>query len=72
MSVDTGLTGPDEAVARGPIDATSRVAPAGRGGWLATWGPPAAVFLPPSPSGTASATCSWTPGAGSSSRRRTT
>jgi NitT/TauT family transport system permease protein len=45
MSVDTGLTGPDEAVARGPIDATSRVAPAGRGGWLATWGPPAAVFL---------------------------
>ena len=45
MSVDTGLTGPDEAVARGPIDATSRAAPAGRGGWLATWGPPAAVFL---------------------------
>ena len=45
MSVDTGLTGPDEAVARGPIDATSRVAPRGRGGWLSTWGPPAAVFL---------------------------
>ena len=45
MSVDTGLTGPDEAVARGPIDATSRAARAGRGGWLATWGPPAAVFL---------------------------
>jgi NitT/TauT family transport system permease protein len=45
MSVDTGLTGPDEAVARGPIDATSRVAPPGRGGWLSTWGPPAAVFL---------------------------
>jgi NitT/TauT family transport system permease protein len=45
MSVDTGLTGPDEAVARGPIDATSRAAPSGRGGWLATWGPPAAVFL---------------------------
>jgi NitT/TauT family transport system permease protein len=45
MSVDTGLTGPDETVAHGPIDATSRAAPAGRGGWLATWGPPAAVFL---------------------------
>ena len=45
MSVDTGLTGPDEAVARGPIDATSRAAPSGRGGWLANWGPPAAVFL---------------------------
>jgi NitT/TauT family transport system permease protein len=45
MTVDTGLTGPDEAVARGPIDATSRAAPSGRGGWLATWGPPAAVFL---------------------------
>jgi NitT/TauT family transport system permease protein len=43
MSVDTGLTGPDEAVARGPISATSRIARA-RGGWLATWGPPAAVF----------------------------
>jgi len=43
MSVDTGLTGPDEAVARGPISATSRVARAS-GGWLATWGPPAAVF----------------------------
>ena len=44
MSIDTGLTGPDETVARGPIAATSRVAPAGRG-WLATWGPPAAVLL---------------------------
>lgn len=43
MSVDTGITGPDEAVGRGPISATSRVARA-RGGWLATWGPPAAVF----------------------------
>jgi NitT/TauT family transport system permease protein len=43
VSVDTGLTGPDEAVARGPISATSRVARA-RGGWLATWGPPGAVF----------------------------
>jgi len=43
MTVDTGLTGPDEAVARGPISAPSRIARA-RGGWLATWGPPAAVF----------------------------
>ena len=43
MSVDTGITGPDEAVAHGPISATSRVART-RGGWLATWGPPAAVF----------------------------
>jgi NitT/TauT family transport system permease protein len=45
MRVDTGLSGPDEAVARGPIEATSRAAPAGRGGRLATWGPPAAVFV---------------------------
>jgi NitT/TauT family transport system permease protein len=44
MSIDTGLTGPDETVARGPIAATSRVAPAGRG-WLATYGPPAAVLV---------------------------
>jgi NitT/TauT family transport system permease protein len=43
VSVDTDLTGPDEAVARGPISATSRVARS-RGGWLATWGPPGAVF----------------------------
>jgi NitT/TauT family transport system permease protein len=43
VSVDTGITGPDEAVGRGPISATSRVTRA-RGGWLATWGPPAAVF----------------------------
>ena len=68
MSVDTGLTGPDEAVARGPVSATSRIARA-RGGWLATWGPPAAVFA-------ASLAVwygvSWTPGAGSSSRHRTT
>jgi hypothetical protein len=36
MSIDTDLTGPDEAVARGPIEATSRVAPGGRGRWLAS------------------------------------
>ena len=45
MSVDTGLTGPDEAVARGPAGATARVARPGRGGRLATWGPPAAVLV---------------------------
>jgi NitT/TauT family transport system permease protein len=45
MSVDTDLTGPDEAVGRGPIGATSRVVRGGRGRWLATWGPPAAVFV---------------------------
>ena len=45
MSVDTGLTGPDETVAHGPIAATSRIAVTGRGGWLATWGPPAAVLV---------------------------
>ena len=45
MSVDTDLTGPDEAVARGPVTATSRATRGGRGRWLATWGPPAAVFV---------------------------
>jgi NitT/TauT family transport system permease protein len=32
-------------VARGPIGATSRVVRGGRRRWLATWGPPAAVFV---------------------------
>jgi NitT/TauT family transport system permease protein len=45
VSIDTDLTGPDEAVARGRIEATSRVAPGGRGRFLASWGPPAAVFV---------------------------
>jgi NitT/TauT family transport system permease protein len=45
MSVDTDLTGPGEATTQGPITATSRVAPAGRGRWLAYWGPPAAVLV---------------------------
>ena len=45
MSVDTGLSGPDKATTQGPVTATSRVAPAGRGRWLAFWGPPAAVLV---------------------------
>jgi hypothetical protein len=31
MSVDTGFSGPDEATTQGPVTATSRVAPSGRG-----------------------------------------
>jgi NitT/TauT family transport system permease protein len=45
MSVDTGLTGPNQATAKGPVTATSRVAPTGPGRWLAFWGPPAAVLV---------------------------
>jgi NitT/TauT family transport system permease protein len=45
MSVDTDFTGPGEATTQGPITATSRVAPSGRGRWLAYWGPPAAVLV---------------------------
>jgi NitT/TauT family transport system permease protein len=45
MSVDTGLTGPNEATASGPVTATSRVAPSGRGRWLGNWGPPALVLV---------------------------
>jgi NitT/TauT family transport system permease protein len=45
MSVDTDLTGPGEATTQGPITATTRVAPTGRGRWLAYWGPPAAVLV---------------------------
>jgi NitT/TauT family transport system permease protein len=45
MSVDTNLSGPNEATAKGPVTATSRMAPSGRGRWLAFWGPPAAVLV---------------------------
>jgi NitT/TauT family transport system permease protein len=45
MSVDTGLSGPNETTASGPVGATSRMAPRGRGRWLAFWGPPAAVLV---------------------------
>jgi NitT/TauT family transport system permease protein len=45
MSVDTDLTGPGEATGQGPITATSRATPPGRGRWLVTWGPPAAVLV---------------------------
>ena len=45
MSVDTGLSGPDEAVARGAAAATAKVAGGGRRRWLAVWGPPAAVLV---------------------------
>jgi NitT/TauT family transport system permease protein len=44
MSVDTGITGPDEAVARGGAAATARVGD-GRRRWLVSWGPPAAVLV---------------------------
>jgi NitT/TauT family transport system permease protein len=45
MSVDTGLSGPNEATASGPVTATSRATGSGRGRWLAFWGPPAAVLV---------------------------
>ena len=45
MSVDTGLSGPNETTSQGPVTATSRVAPSGPGRWLAFWGPPAAVLV---------------------------
>ena len=45
MSLDTGLSGPDETTASGPVTATSRVRASGRGRWLAFWGPPAAVLV---------------------------
>jgi NitT/TauT family transport system permease protein len=45
MSVDTNLSGPNEATAKGPVTATSRMGPSGRGRWLAFWGPPAAVLV---------------------------
>jgi NitT/TauT family transport system permease protein len=45
MSLDTDLTGPGEATTQGPITATSRMTPRGRGRWLANWGPPAAVLV---------------------------
>jgi NitT/TauT family transport system permease protein len=44
MSVDTDLSGPNEATAKGPVTATSRMAPS-RGRWLSFWGPPAAVLV---------------------------
>ena len=45
MSIDTNLSGPNEATAKGPVTATSRMAPPARGRWLAFWGPPAAVLV---------------------------
>ena len=45
MSVDTGLSGPNETTASGPVTATSRATGSGRGRWLAFWGPPAAVLV---------------------------
>ena len=45
MSVDTGLSGPNESTASGPVTATSRATGSGRGRWLAFWGPPAAVLV---------------------------
>jgi NitT/TauT family transport system permease protein len=45
MSLDTGLSGPNETTASGPVTATSRATGSGRGRWLAFWGPPAAVLV---------------------------
>jgi NitT/TauT family transport system permease protein len=45
MSVDTDITGPTDATAQGPTQATSRLAPFGRGRWLSFWGPPFVVLL---------------------------
>ena len=45
MSVDTGLPGPNETTASGPVTATPRATGSGRGRWLAFWGPPAAVLV---------------------------
>ena len=45
MSVDTGLSGPNETTASGPVTATSRATGSGRGRWLVFWGPPAAVLV---------------------------
>ena len=45
MSVDTGLSGPNDSTASGPVTATSRATGSGRGRWLAFWGPPAAVLV---------------------------
>ena len=45
MSLDTGLSGPNETTASGPVTATSRATGSGRGRWLVFWGPPAAVLV---------------------------
>jgi NitT/TauT family transport system permease protein len=45
MSVDTNLSGPTDAAVQGPLEGTTRVAPAGRGRWLSSWGPPLLVFV---------------------------
>jgi NitT/TauT family transport system permease protein len=45
MSVDTGLSGPNDTTSKGPVTATSKLTPSGRGRWLAFWGPPAAVLV---------------------------
>jgi NitT/TauT family transport system permease protein len=46
MSVDTGLSGPNETTASGPVTGTSRLTRrGGRARWLAFTGPPALVFL---------------------------
>ena len=45
MSLDTGLSGPNETTASGPVTATSRATGSGRGRWLAFWGPPTAVLV---------------------------
>jgi NitT/TauT family transport system permease protein len=44
MSIDADIPSAEDAAVQGPTPATTRVLPAGRGRWLAYWGPPAAVF----------------------------
>ncbi len=45
MNVETKFEGPTEATASGPMEATSRLGPAGRRHFLAFWGPPLAVLI---------------------------
>ncbi len=45
MSADTDLISTPDPDVQGPIPATARLVPPRRGRWLATWGPPAAVFV---------------------------
>jgi NitT/TauT family transport system permease protein len=45
MSADVDRIDSSDPAVRGPIPATARLVPSRRGRWLASWGPPAAVFL---------------------------
>jgi NitT/TauT family transport system permease protein len=45
MSADADLISSPDPDVQGPIPATARLVPSRRGRWLASWGPPAAVFV---------------------------